>query len=120
MKSGLFVSALLAAAIGLSSSTASADPFCRPCPYNCGTLGLGGKQCSDLPSSGGICCVDLNKKGKEIAEARERAGGTQAAAAAQDKCPPGFQPSEQKCTPQERRRGCKDIRLPSGLGCVKR
>ena len=38
----------------------------------------------------------------------------------QDRCPSGFSPSEQKCTPQERQRGCKDIRLPSGLGCVKR
>ncbi|MCO6431845.1 MAG: hypothetical protein J5J00_13380 [Deltaproteobacteria bacterium] len=39
---------------------------------------------------------------------------------AQDRCPPGFSPSEQKCTPQERKKGCKDIRLPSGLGCVRR
>lgn len=35
-------------------------------------------------------------------------------------CPPGFSPSEQKCSPEERRRGCKDIRLPGGLGCVRR
>ena len=39
---------------------------------------------------------------------------------AQDRCPAGFQPSERKCSPEERRRGCKDIRLPSGLGCVRR
>jgi len=38
----------------------------------------------------------------------------------QDHCPSGFSPSEQKCTPQERSHGCKDIRLPSGLGCVSR
>lgn len=38
----------------------------------------------------------------------------------QDRCPAGFSPSEQKCSPAERRRGCKDIRLPSGLGCVNR
>ena len=38
----------------------------------------------------------------------------------QESCPPGFSPSEQKCSPEERRRGCKDIRLNSGLGCVKR
>ncbi len=37
-----------------------------------------------------------------------------------ESCPPGFSPSERKCTNDERRRGCKDIRLPSGLGCVKR
>ncbi len=37
-----------------------------------------------------------------------------------DRCPPGFSPSEQKCSPQERARGCRDIRTPSGLGCVSR
>jgi len=35
-------------------------------------------------------------------------------------CPSGFSPSENKCSPDERRRGCRDIRLPSGLGCVSR
>lgn len=37
-----------------------------------------------------------------------------------ERCPSGFSPSERKCTPEERRRGCKDMRLPGGLGCVKR
>jgi hypothetical protein len=37
-----------------------------------------------------------------------------------ERCPSGFSPSEQKCSPDERRRGCKDIRLPGGLGCVSR
>ncbi len=37
-----------------------------------------------------------------------------------DRCPSGFSPSEQKCSPAERRNGCRDIRLPSGLGCVDR
>ena len=35
-------------------------------------------------------------------------------------CPSGFSPSERKCSVEERRRGCKDMRLPGGLGCVKR
>ena len=38
----------------------------------------------------------------------------------EEHCPPGFSPSEQKCSSQERRRGCQDMRLPGGLGCVKR
>lgn len=38
----------------------------------------------------------------------------------QDRCPSGFSPSENKCSPEERRRGCRDMRLPSGLGCVSR
>lgn len=37
-----------------------------------------------------------------------------------EQCPSGFSPSEQKCSPEERRRGCKDMRLPGGLGCVRR
>ncbi len=37
-----------------------------------------------------------------------------------DRCPAGFSPSERKCSPQERRNGCRDIRLSSGLGCVSR
>jgi hypothetical protein len=37
-----------------------------------------------------------------------------------DRCPPGFQPSERRCSNKERKRGCKDMRLPSGMGCVRR
>lgn len=40
--------------------------------------------------------------------------------ASQERCPAGFSPSENKCSSEERKRGCKDIRMPSGLGCVKR
>ncbi len=35
-------------------------------------------------------------------------------------CPPGFSQSERKCTVEERRKGCKDIRMSNGLGCVRR
>ena len=38
----------------------------------------------------------------------------------QEHCPSGFSPSENKCSVEERRRGCKDMRLPGGLGCVHR
>jgi hypothetical protein len=38
----------------------------------------------------------------------------------QESCPPGYSPSEQKCSPEERRHGCKDVRLSGGLGCVHR
>ena len=37
-----------------------------------------------------------------------------------ESCPSGFSPSERKCTSDERRHGCRDIRLPGGLGCVSR
>jgi hypothetical protein len=38
----------------------------------------------------------------------------------EERCPSGFSPSEQKCSREERQRGCKDMRLPGGLGCVRR
>jgi hypothetical protein len=40
--------------------------------------------------------------------------------ASYDRCPAGFSPSENKCSKEERKQGCKDIRMPSGLGCVNR
>lgn len=43
-----------------------------------------------------------------------------AARPAPERCPPGFSQSEQKCSSEERRRGCRDMRLPGGLGCVDR
>ena len=37
-----------------------------------------------------------------------------------ESCPRGYSPSERKCSSEERKKGCKDIRMDSGLGCVKR
>jgi len=113
--------------LAIPAQESSATPHCQRCPYDCGDLGLGHKDCSELSRSGGLCCVDLTQKGLELARELERArndaygnqgGGYQGRG--QDRCPAGFQPSERKCSPDERRRGCKDIRTPSGLGCVNR
>ena len=38
----------------------------------------------------------------------------------EERCPSGFSPSEKKCSSDERKRGCRDMRLPGGLGCVSR
>ena len=38
----------------------------------------------------------------------------------EESCPSGFSPSENKCSSEDRRRGCRDMRLPGGLGCVSR
>jgi hypothetical protein len=38
----------------------------------------------------------------------------------QESCPSGYSQSEQKCSSDERKRGCRDMRLPGGLGCVSR
>jgi hypothetical protein len=112
---------------------ASADVHCRPCPYSCYDLGLNRKECSEVSESRGVCCVDLTKKGMQVALERERVENQYRPPQGQyqrpeygrpqpqqDRCPAGFQPSEQKCSPRERERGCKDVRLPSGLGCVRR
>lgn len=101
---------------------ASATPHCRTCPYSCSDLGLGKKDCSFVSDARGVCCLDLTQKGLELAAAQDAAlqasGGRNNASTGQ--CPAGFRPSEQKCSQAERARGCKDMRLPSGLGCVKR
>lgn len=122
MKKILLSIVALAAVMGVSVNTASADPHCNACPYSCYDLGLGHKDCSSLPSARGLCCVDLTSKGLKIALEADRLLGNSAygSAPVQDRCPAGYTPSEQKCSQEERRRGCKDIRLNSGLGCVRR
>ncbi|MEN9846366.1 MAG: hypothetical protein RIS36_1513 [Pseudomonadota bacterium] len=107
-----FASALLG--IGVASAT----PNCRACPYSCSDLGLGKKDCSFVSESKGICCVDLTQKGLEIAAAQEAALKANAATQA-GQCPRGFTPRERRCSDTERSRGCKDMRLPNGQGCVK-
>lgn len=51
---------------------ASATPHCRSCPYSCSDLGMGGKDCSFVSESRGICCLDLTKKALEVAMAQEQ------------------------------------------------
>jgi hypothetical protein len=38
----------------------------------------------------------------------------------EEQCPEGFEESEERCTPEEREEGCRDIRLDNGKGCVDR
>lgn len=38
----------------------------------------------------------------------------------QDHCPAGFHETNRKCSDNERRHGCKDIKTPSGLRCINR
>ena len=115
-----FVAILVAVASMFVTSVASATPDCRPCPYSCSDLGLGKKDCSVVSDTRGVCCLDLTQKGLELAKAQASVLDKNSASARQDRCPAGFRPSEQKCSVEERRRGCKDMRLPSGLGCVAR
>jgi hypothetical protein len=126
-RSILGVVAIIACMGALSISRVSATPYCSTCPYTCSELGLGRKDCSEIDGSRGSCCVDLTQRGMDVARAFDRArdqgqGGHNNGNNydRNERCPAGFQPSEQKCSPDERRRGCKDIRLPNGLGCVRR
>lgn len=120
MKKSLVAAALLAASF-VALPFVSAEPYCQACPYSCDTLGLSKKDCRRIESSQGLCCLDLNDKGMRVAkEYASHHAGTKHAAAAQERCPAGFQQSERKCTQEERRRGCKDVRLSNGIGCVKR
>ncbi len=102
----------------LGVGVAAATPNCRACPYSCSDLGLGKKDCSFVSETRGICCVDLTHKGLEIAAAQEAA--LKANAVNQGgQCPRGFTPRERRCSDKERAKGCKDMRLPNGQGCVK-
>ncbi len=133
MTKRLFTTSLFAAFTLFGAQTASAELHCKPCPYSCMAMGIGNDHCSFRPSNqAGFCCVDLDKRGLSLALAWEEQnnsynnqggwgqGQPNYGQPARESCPPGFTPSEQKCSPQERARGCKDVRLPGGLGCVRR
>lgn len=112
------VSVLLTPILFNPAGAAYADPHCERCPYTCADLGLGKKDCSQLSESRGLCCLDLTSKGLKLALAQKSALDSEPEA--HDSCPPGFHPSEQRCTNDERRHGCKDVRTPGGLGCKNR
>jgi len=118
MKNTILSALLVATCVCVTAGVVKADPFCQKCPYSCADLGLGHKDCSELSQSRGLCCVDLTQKGLKLAKAQDMALAS--AASVSEQCPSGFQPSEQKCSPKERNHGCKDVRLPGGLGCVRR
>jgi hypothetical protein len=112
----LFSLILCASVLGIAIHSASATPHCQPCPYSCSDLGLGKKDCSFVSESRGLCCVDLTKKGLDLALEQERTLGNRKVATS---CPAGFKPSERSCSPDERKRGCHDQRVgPERMGCV--
>jgi len=109
--------AALLCALALVPALASATPHCQPCPFSCADLGLGKKDCSVISESRGLCCLDLTSKGLALAKEQERLLAQKTVQATA--CPPGFKPSEQSCSPQERKRGCHDQRVgPERRGCV--
>ena len=108
------------------STPVFAIPYCSSTEQvNCAKYGIGGKDCHQTDSEGRTQCIDVSERGMEIIQGR---GGRDRGRDQdrdrndeyQDRCPQGYQQSEQKCSDEERRRGCKDVRLNSGIGCVRR
>lgn len=97
---------------------AFAIPYCSSTEQvNCAKYGIGGKDCHQTLSEGRTQCIDVSDRGMEIIlrmENRDQQNQPQ------EQCPQGYQQSERKCTNEERRRGCKDMRLKNGIGCVRR
>ena len=62
----------------------------------------------------------LDDERRRLDDERRQAPSRQVAPVVREQCPSGYSPSENKCSVEERRRGCKDMRLPGGLGCVHR
>jgi hypothetical protein len=123
MKKSVIFALFIGTIFGFIAESAFATPYCSRCPYSCSDLGLGRKDCSEIEASGRSCCVDLTQRGLDVARAfenRDNSRDQQRPRRDEERCPAGFSPSERKCSPDERRRGCKDIRLNSGLGCVSR
>jgi hypothetical protein len=110
----------------LLSTPVFAIPYCSSTEQvNCAKYGIGGKDCHQTDSEGRTQCIDVSEKGMEIIQhmGDQDRGGDEYRDRRheyQDRCPQGYQQSEQKCSNEERRHGCKDIRLNSGIGCVRR
>jgi hypothetical protein len=103
----------------LAATSASAIPYCSTTEsVNCAMYGIGGKDCHQVEDVvRGTECIDVSPHGMDIIESSRR---QQQRPTTAEGCPPGFQPSENKCSTEERRHGCKDVRLSNGLGCVHR
>lgn len=105
----------------LLSTPVFAIPYCSSTEQvNCAKYGIGGKDCHQTDSDGRTQCVDVSERGMEAIRGRGQGSDEYRGRHDQERCPQGYQQSEQKCSNDERRHGCKDIRLDSGLGCVKR
>lgn len=126
----------------LTSSPASADEVCRPCPFDCEGIGAGRKDCKNLSAYRGQCCVDLDDRGKDQLEDRDRENtyGRHPRYDREDRygrsryndpgayddkngfqpgdCPVGYHVNDRPCTNDERQRGCSDLRSRSGQTCV--
>ncbi|MFN8392798.1 MAG: hypothetical protein U0136_21070 [Bdellovibrionota bacterium] len=93
--------------VALSPNSARADQECRPCPFDCAGIGARSKDCRDLPSRRGQCCVDLDDRGFDQLNRRDEENQD---AEVRPSCPPGTTFNGQHCVVNDRsqiRRGGK-------------
>ena len=113
-----------------TSHFAYADELCRACPFDCNGIGASSKHCSGREFRNGQCCVDLDRDGQEQLRIKDLQNSSynsrsNDAGAYDDRagynpgdCPSGFHVNDRKCSDDERRRGCNDMKSRSGLTCV--
>lgn len=68
----------------------------------------------------------LNEERRRLEDERERLAAEQRRQEhtrpppPRERCPAGFAETNSKCTDKERKKGCRDIKMPSGLRCIDR
>ena len=65
MKNIITATLFLSLFILSASSSALAEEFCRPCPFDCISIGVGSDHCSSRGVFNGLCCVDLDNDGQD-------------------------------------------------------
>ncbi len=112
-----------------TSSFASADEFCRPCPFDCLSIGVSSDHCSSRGVQSGLCCVDLDNDGQDQLRRNGSNRGPKYGSGnnfggngfdrSSNLCPRGFNYREFKCSDSERANGCKDTRASNGRSCIR-
>jgi len=64
--------------------------------------------------------LERERSRSERRERRSHSSGEHASPPREVGCPSGFYPSDKKCTKDERKHGCKDLRNSAGQLCVHR
>ena len=88
MKNIITATLFLSLFILSASSSALAEEFCRPCPFDCISIGVGSDHCSSRGVFNGLCCVDLDNDGQDqlryYQDNRGRRGGVRGQGIRQD------------------------------------
>ena len=108
------------------TSSASADEFCRPCPFDCISIGVDSSHCGSRGVKSGLCCVDLDNDGQNQLRNSNynnsnynNSGYNNSGYNNSNECPSGFSPRDHRCSDSERASGCKDSRSSRGRSCIK-